>query len=224
MPLWITSITFLILSFISMIAFGLINFFEEQKVKYSFLQMFPYELSSQSRGKYYILHRLFLYFYVAFSLTPALLLFMKYQSYQQLSSFLLFVNVLFIIQAIIFLSLNIIEARFIKTHATIATLYFAFSLLSSGGASIFLINLYINSSDNLVTQLVIGVLLVLISILLLVIMLNPRLKNWPQLEQVNNIDGTQSLKRPKIFILAFSEWLVVFLNFIAYLLILIAYL
>lgn len=224
MGFWIASIIFLLLSFISMIAFGLINFFEEQKTKYSFLQMFPFELSSSSRSKYYTLYRISLYLYVAFSLTPALLLFMKYQGYQQLSSFLIFVNVLFIIQAIIFLSLNVIEARFVKTHTIMATLYFAFSLLSNGVASIFLINLYINGVDNYLKELIIGIFLAIISLLTLIIMLNPRLKNWPKLDYENNEDGTQRLKRPKIFILAFSEWLVIFLNVLTQIFILIAYL
>lgn len=224
MGLFIASFVFIVLSFVGMIFLGKINYLQEEKMKYSFLSMFPYELSSKSRGKFYIFYRICLYLYVAFSFTPILFLFLKYQHYQSLTSFIIFLSVLFVIQAVIFLSLNIIEAKYIKTHALIATLYFAFSLLTSGGGAIFLINMFIKSPDGYLKELILGILLAIVALALLVIMLNPRLKKWPELEQVINEDGSQELKRPKLFILAFSEWLVVFLNFIAQIIILLAYL
>lgn len=224
MGFWIASLTFIILSFIAMISFGRINYQNENKTKYSFLNMFPYELSNVRRGTFLNFYRFFLYLYIAFSLTPALLLFSKYQSFSSLSTFLIFINVLIILQTISFLSLNIIEARFIKVHTIIATLYFGLSILSSGGVAIFLMNLYFSSSDPLLRNLILGIAFVVIGLLFIVVMLNPKLKTWPELESAINEDGTQSLRRPKFFILAFSEWIAILLNLVAQILLLIAYL
>ena len=58
-------------------------------------------------------------------------------------------------------------------------------------------------------------------IALLIIMINPKLRDWARLEKQVNGDGTISYRRPKVFILALSEWLTILINHLSFVLILI---
>lgn len=53
----------------------------------------------------------------------------------------------------------------------------------------------------------------LLTICSLVLVLNPKLKNWAQLVQVEGGENPV-YRRPKIFPLAFSEWAIVIINFV----------
>ena len=62
------------------------------------------------------------------------------------------------------------------------------------------------------------VLIGVIALAVAIILVNPRLKTWAKLEKVVDEDGASSLKRPKPFVLAFSEWIVIFLGVLSYIL------
>ncbi len=224
MSLWIASIVVLCLSFFGMLLFGLSNFQETFKTKFSLLNMFPYELSSHNQGKMIMFYRFFLYLYVAFSLTPALLMVSKFMQLPGYMSYLIMISILFVINAVTFLTLHIIQAKYVRLHSLIATVYFAISVLASGAVAIVLFNLYISNNQLDVTYLVLGIFTAMAGFATLLIMLNPRLRNWAELNSQTNEDGTVVIVRPRIFILAFSEWLVIFINFAVLIMLLIAYL
>ena len=58
-------------------------------------------------------------------------------------------------------------------------------------------------------------LLVLMGLAKLVILLNPKLAHWPKMESSMDESGAMSTSRPKIFVLAFSEWLLVGLHLLS---------
>ncbi|MDY0345914.1 MAG: hypothetical protein RBR44_05120 [Bacilli bacterium] len=224
MGLWIASLVILIIAFMGMLLFGFSNYQETFKAKFSILNMFPYELSYHNQGKFLIFYRFFLYIYVAFSISPALLMISKYYHFPGYVSYLIMIGILFVIAAITLLTLHIIQAKFVRLHTLLATTFFSVSILASGAVSIILINLYI--SNNLVDTklLLIGIIEAMLGFAVLLIMLNPRLRNWAEMNSKTNEDGTVVIERPRFFILAFSEWLVIFINFAVQLLLLIAYL
>lgn len=224
MGLWIASIVILCLSFFGMFLFGLSNYQETFKAKFSVLNMFPYELSYHNQGKMIMFYRFFLYVYVAFSLTPALLLVSKFFHFPGYTSYLIMISILFVINAVTLLTLHIIQAKYVRLHTIIATAYFAISVLASGATSIVLFNLYISNNQSDLIYLTLGVLTAMAGFTILLLMLNPRLRNWAELNSQENEDGTIVIVRPRLFILAFSEWLAIFINFVVLILLLIAYL
>jgi hypothetical protein len=96
--------------------------------------------------------------------------------------------------------------------------------LAAGAVSIILLNLYISNNRVDFKFLLIGILEAMLGFATLLIMLNPRLRNWANMNAKTEEDGTVVIVRPRFFILAFSEWLVIFINLAAQTLLLIAYL
>ncbi|MFA5421212.1 MAG: hypothetical protein WC344_00250 [Bacilli bacterium] len=224
MALWIASIVILSTSFLGMLIFGLSNYRETFKAKFSVLNMFPYELSYHNQGKLILFYRFFLYLYVAFSLTPALLMVGKYVNFSGYLSYLVMIGFIFVINAVIFLTMHIIQAKFVRLHSIVATAYFAFSVLEAGAVSIILFNLYFSIFQADISFLVFAILEAVLGFAILLVMINPNLRNWAQMKSEPGADGTGTLVRPKFFILAFSEWLVIFINFGVQILLLLAYL
>ena len=71
-------------------------------------------------------------------------------------------------------------------------------------------------SEKETAVFVLSIMQFAISLTVVFILVNPRLKNWAQLEKVVGKDGGSSLKRPKPFVLAFSEWIIIFLSVLAW--------
>lgn len=92
-------------------------------------------------------------------------------------------------------------------------LYLVASLLSSlayvmEGLSFLALRDLFSFSEALI---VMAVLFFTLGILSLLPLTNPRLKRWYELEVSSNPDGTVSYHRPKVFPLALSEWILLFL-------------
>lgn len=223
MGLWIAAIIILPFSFFLFVFYGLSNHHQTFKERYSFLNMFPYELSYHNQGRLLLFYRLFLYVYAAFSLTPALLLISKYFNYPSFLSYLALIGGIFVISAISFLTLHIIQAKFVRLHSLVATSYFASSVLSAGASSIFLINLYLSNNGTQPVFLFLGIVVAILGLFILAIMVNPRLRDWAKMNSQQNEDGTVVIVRPRIFVLALSEWLVIGLNLLVQIIILVAY-
>lgn len=224
MGLWIASLSILLIAFLGMFIFGVSNYQETFKAKFSLLNMFPYELSYHNQGMMIIIYRFFLYVYVAFSISPALLMISKYYHFPGYVSYLIMVGILFVISAVSLLTLHIIQAKYVRLHTIVATIFFAVSALTSGAISIVLINLYISNNYVDIKFLMIGLMEAMLGFATLLIMLNPRLRNWAQMNSTTDEDGTVVIERPRFFVLAFSEWLVIFINLAVQILLLIAYL
>ena len=72
-----------------------------------------------------------------------------------------------------------------------------------------------------ILPLIIGIITTLLSILQILIILNPKLKDWAKLEAFVDENKNINYRRPKIFILALSEWLTFLLSTIGLILFLI---
>lgn len=92
-------------------------------------------------------------------------------------------------------------------------LYLLASLLSSmayvmEGLSFLALRDLFSSSLPLI---VMAVFLFVLGVLSLLLLGNPKLKRWYELEASSNPDGSVSYRRPKVFPLALSEWILLFL-------------
>ena len=69
-----------------------------------------------------------------------------------------------------------------------------------------------------IVMMVLGVVSLLFAFLLT---MNPKLKHWEQLDRTINDNGEAVLMRPKYFVLAYTEWLLIFNFFFCEILLLI---
>jgi hypothetical protein len=143
----------------------------------------------------------------------------KYINYSGYMPYLVMIAIVFAISSLTFLSLNIVQAKFVMIHTILVTAYFSLGILSAGASAIFLFN--VNSGPELMT---IGIIEAALGVILLLAMFNPRLRTWANLETIKNEDGSMSVVRPKFFILAFSEWLAIFLHLAIQIVFLVSYL
>lgn len=58
-------------------------------------------------------------------------------------------------------------------------------------------------------------ILIMLALAKLVVLLNPKLAHWPKMVSTMDESGAMSTVRPKVFVLAFSEWLMILLHFIS---------
>ena len=130
-----------------------------------------------------------------------------------------YLSIFHIFSMLSFVLINLIEPKFIRQHTLISTIYLAscFGILAM--ISIFGILLF--TTTGRILPLIIGIITTLLSILQILIILNPKLKDWAKLEAFVDENKNINYRRPKIFILALSEWLTFLLSTIGLILFLI---
>lgn len=188
---------------------------DDRKRMYSILTDFPYEMMPKNRKNYALI---FLAGYFLLSLLTNVSMFINFYDYAPTITGLL------IISAFLALSYDFFNLRIHKLTASLEKSHLgrffvmglALILLTSINGIIF-INL--GRGRKLETLVfVLSIIMFVIALAVAIILVNPRLKTWAKLEKVVDEDGASSLKRPKPFVLAFSEWIVIFLGVLSYIL------
>ena len=179
------------------------------KKKFSILTDFPYEMMNKKVKNYTI------YFLVGYFLLVLLTNVSMFLNFYDASSGIIGLLVLsaFLTLTYAFFTLRIhtITASLEKSHlGRFFLMGLTLALLSSVNGLIF-INL---SREHDLEKLIfaLSILMFVIALIVVIVMVNPRLKTWAKLEKVVDEDGNSSLKRPKPFVLAFSEWITIFLG------------
>lgn len=218
--------TYLLIGLISFFAIsifaGEFMFKKMFKRSFSFLNEFPYELYSPFGKDKNLLYLISSVVYIGISITA----FIPYISlsdgnFYTMIYFIMIAGIYAIAQ-LFYLSLILIPALFIKVHSALATLFFSFSLLGSAALGLSLINIYSIRMQSPI--LIIGILCFVLSLAEFLIIFNPKLKTWTELEKHPSDSGELTYSRPKIFALALSEWFIVIIQFIIALLALFTYL
>lgn len=203
----------LIVFFAFFIIYGLQSFKKENKTKFNFKNMFPFELYLSKRNNVVYLILLIVYSSISFTcFIPLIYLCLTYESGNTFMWLIVVIDLLFVIAQTAFIALNIVSASYVKPHAILSTCFFSFSLLTTAILSVALYDLYqLTLANYYIVLMVVGIIVALCDA---VIIINPKLKYWAKLEKVINEDGSISYVRPKHFVLAISQWLVFILNFI----------
>jgi len=214
--LLIVSIAFPTIFFLLFVVFGPLAYKKKNDKKYDFLTNFPYELMANEAEPLEILTVIF---YDAFLFSLSLLaiyqVMVNYQS-SRLISFILLGGFFALAFAISMISLGLTPASKEKSHTTKFVISSALLLCYNFINGIFLFAVS-KGYKAMVAMNVFGALCFVVSLATFVIMLNPKLKNWPNLESVSEKDGTISYRRPRPFVLAFSEWGILLLTIVGYL-------
>lgn len=176
----------------------------------SFLRTFPYEVADKKNSLAKV-YRPFLYVYAGLCFGPLFDIVPNIGKFNGMEALGIIIACVFGLAGLMNAAIHLFEAKFPKVHTIVATVSFMLTFLASCLVCLFSILVYKSQSslgEGRITSIVLAILAGIFAIAILAITLNPKLKDWARLEQVSAEDGSVTYKRPKIFWLAFSEWLV----------------
>ena len=102
--------------------------------------------------------------------------------------------------ALVFVSL--VPAKFPKEHTALFFLSTATSLLTLAMVGFYFLNRYLlGEATNNAATLTVAIILFVFAAFLLLLLVNPKLAHWADMEKVAEKDGTVSLKRPRPFVM-----------------------
>ena len=100
--------------------------------------------------------------------------------------------------------------KMLKHHLLLVAMAVTFSFLSPFFIALNGVLSYNAYPDGI--KLVPAIIGVVDCLFIVILFINPRLNKWASLEKKENEDGSISYVRPKIFVLAFTEWLLILNN------------
>ena len=189
----------------------------EPELRFSFFRNFPYEIISfyQDKSKIY---KVLLFIFSGLCFVPIFVIVPLVGEFGELGWIAIVNACVYGLTGIMVVSIHLFEAKFIKTHSLLVSIMIGLAFLSSSLSALFSMLTYnVYSRFNEGSPLAIGcfALFVLAALFDLFVAFNPKLKDWTKLERYTNSDGSISYDRPKVFPLAFSEWLIIFSLFLS---------
>jgi len=193
---------FLVTSFIS--------YKNKYKVAYNIRNMFPYELNYKSRFSEN--------FYGNVSLILTVISFLFFFSTFDLrfsNGFFIMIMISGILASILFLALVFIPLDYMRLHSIVFILFLISSFLLATSISIgsFIYNQQIGETSPI--PFIIFILGFVLTLLILVLLLNPKLNLNIRMKEIIAEDGSVKYVRPRVIIIAFSQWLIFFFLFIS---------
>ena len=201
--------------FIALLVLSILRMQHVEEENRSFMRLFPCELIKDKIPGANI-YRILLYIFSGLCFAPVFVVLPLIDEFGGLGALAMIVSFLYGIEGIVMVSIFLFNIRYTNTHTKLSTGFMAGSFLVNGLTTLYAILTYTswNKFDKgSILTLVMAILAGLLTIGTLLITLNPKLKNWAQL--VKSQDGEEVVySRPKIFPLAFSEWLIILINFV----------
>ena len=196
-----TILSLLIVSFFLFSAFIVVSIYNYRgrfKLEYHLRSHFPYELNYHGKYKDNI------YGNIIFALY-----FIAAEVYLVLAAghddgYLIFALIAGSIVLISLGALIYIPIDHLRLHMMIVALAFIFSLAFS--FAIVLASYFKYKELNSVSALVSLIFSVVVTAIYAIMILNPKLSHWADMDTETNEDGTVKQVRPKWFVLAYSEW------------------
>ena len=207
-----------ILFFVAFFMFSKIHYEHKYKMKYDIRNMFPYEHNIKGGYSDNIVGNIA---FVLFGLVSiGFYVLALNEGFRSNNYFILLIaSICHIITSVLLL---FIPLNFIKTHLAISLFSMVFSVAHYGALC------FVSLSDyQLLLQkgdLVIGIISAIFLLASFILIMNPKLNNKISYIEEKQEDGTIIYKRPKYFVLAFSEWIAIFFIIIGMILTLIFYL
>ena len=201
--------------FIALLVLSILRMQHVEEENRSFMRLFPCELIKEKIPGANI-YRILIYIFSGLCFAPVFVVLPLLDEFGGLGAMAMIVSFLYGIEGIVMVSIFLFNIRYTNTHTKLSTGFMAGSFLVNGLTTVYAILTYTtwNKFDKgSVLTLVMAILAGLLTIGTLLITLNPKLKNWAQLVKSQN--GEEAVySRPKIFPLAFSEWLIILINFV----------
>lgn len=213
--LWVIFLVVYIVSFLALIFFRFMLI--DDKINYSYRRNFPCEILT-SGSKVVDVYKIFLFIFVGLSFSPLFCILPKIGEFGNIGWLAIVISVLYGFCGVFIAALHIFEAKFIKVHSIVVSIFIGLSFLTSALSGLFsMLTFQVNNrfDSGRPLELVFMGLFIVIALFDVMIVLNPKLKDWTKLDKVKLTDGSIGYDRPKVFILAASEWIVILLTFIA---------
>lgn len=202
-----------VIFFLLTIVFSLSNYRTKQGRNYSFLNEFPYELSQGVEQRFVI----YLYFSQMMQ-ALGFVLFGFYAFVDLAHYFGIILIVSWTLTALLGASIFFVKLRSMKGHIAIVACLITFTLVNA----VFL-GIYIFKTIYLDAPLILPIICWILAAIVAFLAINPALKRWPFMDKIEQQDGTIIILRPKFFVLAYTEWAIIFINMLLLLVGFIAY-
>lgn len=179
------------------------TYYASQKEHFYFRNHFPFELYHQKKlniGSYF---RIVLIALLAVLLVGMCLFISSFRNSLNNLAYAIAIAIFFILGFFVATILFILRPNYLKQFKIYATLFFLFSSMSSGMVGI----ISLTSIFSHFAYKIIGGFAFALMAVNIVLMLNPKLKQWDRLDKVINADNTITYVRPKISPLAYSLWI-----------------
>ena len=212
---WIVFLVAFVGMFIALTVVSILRMKHVEQENRSFMRLFPCELVKETIPGANV-YRTLLYIFSGLCFAPVFVVLPLLDEFGGLGALAMIVSFLYGIEGIVMVSIFLFNIRYTNTHTKLSTAFMAGSFLVNGLTTLYGILTFTtwNKFDKgSPVALTMGIVAALLTIGTLIIALNPKLKNWAQL--VKNDNGREvTYSRPKIFPLAFSEWLIILINFV----------
>lgn len=175
----------------------------QYKEKFSFRNRFPFEAYYQREQRIASYFRLALMLLLGLSLAVIVIFAIAFRSEVSNLVYAIAIGVFYILALVSSLVTFMLKPNYLSQFKIYVILSFAFALMAHAMLGILLVT---NVFEHLAYKIVAGFAFAL-AVAVIVMMVNPKLKNWAKLNINKNADGTVSYERPKISPLAFSLWL-----------------
>ena len=188
-----------VLLFISFVFASIINYKNRFKLEYRLRSHFPYELNYHGRYKDNIYGNLIYAIYFV-----AVIVFLIFFDSTHSNGYLIFALIAGAISLISISALIYIPIDHLRVHMITVALAFIFA--TAFAFSIVLASYFKYKEGQNIFALVSLILSSLITAFYVILILNPKLSHWADMEDETKPDGTVVKVRPKWFVLAYSEW------------------
>ena len=208
---WIVSVSILLVSFLAIVFTAKFLAKPVDKYNVSFMRMFPFEMArtAENNVKFYIF---FTYLFAGMCFSPIVVIVETTSKLSNLNPLSIFIVCLLGLAGLCFVFLNIFDVTHVKPHLTIFAIFALLTLLSGALVATRGFVAFDTFKKHGSTELLLVIsasLSAFVSFLSLFIIMNPKLKSWARLDQ---IDG--EYVRPKRFTLAYSEWAILLALFL----------
>ena len=208
---WIVSVSILLVSFLGIVFTARFLAKPVDKYNVSFMRMFPFEIArtAENNGKFYSFST---YLFAGMCFSPIIVIVETTTKLINLNPLSIFIACLLGLAGLCFVFLNIFDVTHVKPHLTIFGIFALLTLLSCALVSVrgfVAFDTFRKHGSVEAIFMVSASLAAVIALFVLLVIMNPKLKTWAKLDQV---DG--EYVRPKRFPLAYSEWAILLALFL----------
>ena len=208
---WIISVSILLVSFLGIVFSAKFLAKPVDKYNVSFMRMFSFEMvrTAENNAKFYSFSS---YLFAGMCFSPIIVIMNTTTKLANLYPLSILISCVLGLAGLCFVFINIFDVTHVKPHLTLFGLFSLLTLLSSALVTtrgFVAFDTYKKHGTIEVLFIVSASVGALITLFTIFILMNPELKTWPKLDQ---IDG--EYVRPKRFVLAYSEWAILLALFL----------
>lgn len=186
---------------------SIFNYKKRFHQSYDLRNHYPYELNFESKFKDNLYGNIGV---VLFGINS--ILFYTLFDLNHINGYFIFTMIAGVIYSLALVFLAFVPLKLFKSHILTALLAVVLSFLIPFSNALACVNDY--KASNNTSSLVMMIFNVVYCLFVFILMMNPKLSHWADLKEEKNPDGTVKYVRPKYFLLAFYEWLLILSSFL----------